>query len=330
MAEIPFPEWGAPPRSTETYQDRHHRGEVLDRVSTPHGEFTVLRCQPCVLNHVVPLPEEAWLQRYYAERFYRESHPDYLTRYEADRPWWSWVHTQTLALAEAALGQWRRPLRVLDVGTGPGLFLDVAQARGWETYGIEPNADVAVAASDRGHTVCYRTLREALDDLPIEPALLHLYEVLEHVPDPQEFLLQAAALLEPGGLLHVVVPNDYNVLQLDACARLDLPRWWVAPPEHLTYFSAKTLQLLVRRCGFDILELRGTYPLELFVLSGRNYVGDDALGRQCHQERMALELALDAAGLTDWLFGWYADNVAHPYRGGIGRELVLTARKREG
>src|SRR5882724_6400904 len=155
-----WPEWGAPPRSSETYQDRYHRGEVLDRVSTPHGDFTVLRCQTCIVNHVMPWPEEAWLRAYYADQFYAQAHPDYVSRYEHDRPWWTWVHTQTLQCAEAALGQWRRPLQVLDIGSGPGIFLDVAQARGWETYGLEPNADLAIAASDRGHAVYYTTLRE--------------------------------------------------------------------------------------------------------------------------------------------------------------------------
>src|SRR5882724_3733455 len=148
-----WPEWGAPPRSSETYQDRYHRGEVLDRVSTPHGDFTVLRCQTCIVNHVMPLPDEAWLLAYYREQFYQVSHPDYVARYEADRPWWTWVHTQTLEAAEAALGQWRRPLQVLDVGCGPGLFLDVAQARGWQTTGIEIDPTLAEAVRVRGHEV---------------------------------------------------------------------------------------------------------------------------------------------------------------------------------
>ena len=40
---------------------------------------------------------------------------------------------------------------------------------------------------------------------------------------------------------------------------------------------------------FDILHLETSYPLENFLLAGRNYVGNPALGRECHNERKAFE-----------------------------------------
>jgi 2-polyprenyl-3-methyl-5-hydroxy-6-metoxy-1,4-benzoquinol methylase len=331
---IPWPEWGSAPRGHEHYHDHHHSGEVLARVrNTPVGwpvgteaAWTVIHCTNCLLNHVVPRPDDATLRGYYQHVFYQQSKPEYVARYEEDRPWWEFWHGQTCEAAEAALGS---PAAVLDCGTGPGLFLDTAQARGWDTSGLELNLELANRAIARGHEIYHMSLGEFLTcrgDLTYD--LLHLYEVLEHVPDPQECVLEATALLRPNGLLHVVVPNDYNVLQLAACAKLDLPHWWVQPPEHLTYFTAKTLQLLLRRCGFDILDLRGTYPLEFALLEGRNYVGDDMLGREVHRERMRLELAMAQAGLTGHLLTWYRENVQHAYRGAIGRELVCLARKR--
>jgi 2-polyprenyl-3-methyl-5-hydroxy-6-metoxy-1,4-benzoquinol methylase len=154
--------------------------------------------------------------------------------------------------------------------------------------------------------------------------VLYLYETLEHQPCPEEFLLLCADMLAPGGVLVVVVPNDYNPLQLQAQQQLGIPRWWLAPPQHLHYFTPKTLQLLVRRCGFRIADMRGTYPLEQHLLTGENYIGNDMVGRKVHSARKAIELHA-VGNAEDW------DTLMAKYRGNlvdrIGREIVCIAQK---
>ena len=74
---------------------------------------------------------------------------------------------------------------------------------------------------------------------------------LEHVVEPREDLARAQALLRPGGLVVVAVPN-FGSRQARrfraAWFHLDLPR-------HRTHFTARGLELLLRESGFDAVEL---------------------------------------------------------------------------
>ena len=341
MTEIRYPEHGSPARSTDIYEWQGHRGEVLDTVQGSDGlEYRVIRCQGCILTHVAPIPSDDWLEDYYRSRFYQSSKPDYVSRYEEDRGWWQLWHqvtiNQALMLlrgsdAHADEQSWERTYHCLDIGTGPGIFLDVAKRSGWSTYGLEINKELQQRALGHEHLVYAKSLQAFLtnDFEPGSPGFdfVHAYEVLEHVPQPDVFLEQCYEMLKPGGVIAITVPNDYSTLQMAACKQFNLPRWWVAPPEHLNYFSPKTLQLLIRRSGFTIRELRGTFPLETFLFMGRPYVGNDEIGRVCHHERVRYEMNMAKAGLMDWLLDQYRHNVEHSYSYAVGREIVAIAQK---
>ncbi len=43
--------------------------------------------------------------------------------------------------------------------------------------------------------------------------MIHMNNVLEHIPDPHQFLMLAYEILKPAGLICITVPNDYNPLQ---------------------------------------------------------------------------------------------------------------------
>ena len=119
------------------------------------------------------------------------------------------------------------------------------------------------------------------------------------------------------------MPNDYSVLQLKAEEELDVgKRWWVAPPQHLNYFTPVSLSKLILRAGFDILEVRGTWPMEHYLFSGYNYIGNDQVGRMCHQNRMETEINIENQG--QWLL--QRSELQGLIGQGIGREVFILAR----
>lgn len=68
------------------------------------------------------------------------------------------------------------------------------------------------------------------------------WAVLEHLADPLAFLRRAADLLRPGGHVFMLVPN------LESLAiRLCGPRYRYVMPDHVNYFSARTLAALADR-----------------------------------------------------------------------------------
>lgn len=308
-------------------------------------EWSLIKCTTCLFSHIVPLPTYEYTFAYYQKKFYTESHPDYAALYEEDREWWTMHHVRTLHTALQLL-DYLGPYdnrSVLDIGCGPGLFLDTAKEKGWRTYGIELDRGMATENVRRGHRVSiYSIDNESVMDFVKQPMFhetmdfIEMYEVLEHVINPQKALLAAQAMLRKNGLIHIVVPNDFSPLQLMACSSHKIEPWWISVPEHLNYFTPATLQLLLRRCGFSPVLLMGTFPMEVFlvpcveVISCRPshpmvYVGDNTVGRQCHRIRKAWELERYEKGRTHELDYLYTQ-LMKLFR--IGREISVFAVKK--
>lgn len=341
-----WPEYGTYEQRGRTIMWGGHKGEVLAELT----DWSVMKCSPCNFMHVVPLPEQAWLDDYYREQFYTQSHPDYVERYERDREWWSLHHAYTVQRMRQLAGNASSEREtILDIGSGPGLFLDVARDAGMITYGMELDRHLVQQTIQRGHMVS--SIGIADDPLQRLPAFRHsfdsinMHEVLEHMRAPEAVLLNVYEMLKPGGILHIVVPNDFNPLQIAAInsyndnrvSRLDL--WWVAPPEHLNYFSPVSLKLLLNRCGFQPVEMHGTFPMESFMFPFWHpvtrhlnnptrhpvvYVGNDRLGRFCHQERIRFEIIEAKRQGMYGLISCYEQRLRE-HR--IGREISVFARK---
>jgi len=118
----------------------------------------------------------------------------------------------------------------------------------------------------------------------------------------------------------VNVPNDFTPAQQSAVTALGLPQWWVAPPHHLNYFNFASLASLLERHGFDVNARTTSFPMEQFLLMGMNYVADPQLGRACHKQRKAFDLALDNEARR----AYYQALAA----AGFGREAVVIGTKK--
>lgn len=336
-----YPEWGSAPRRPLVQFDGAHKGEWMESVIGPDpltGKsciYHIVRCEMCITTHVWPLPSDDALATYYKTTFYQTDKSDMVLRYERDRAWWEQcVHEPILRrcrMSDVLHSPEEQQPRFLDIGAGPGIALDVARnTLGWETSGIEPNHNLCAALRQRGHAMHVGMLdTDPSNALQFQKILgkfhcLYAYEVLEHQANPEDFLLACAEMLEDRGYLVIVVPNDYNPLQFSARKELGMAPWWLAPPQHLQYFTPKTLQLLVRRCGFTLKDMRGTYAMEKFLLRGHNYIGNDDIGRICHQQRIQEELFIMRSGLWGSYEKQMRRDLAEKRH---GREIVCIAQK---
>jgi 2-polyprenyl-3-methyl-5-hydroxy-6-metoxy-1,4-benzoquinol methylase len=296
-----------------------HRGEFLDR----KNGFDVINCQTCGFAHVVPLPSVEELEEVYRENYYQSEKPCYLAYAREDETWHQMSFGDRYALFEGLLRADRR--RILDVGTGPGFFLATGRDRGWTAQGMEPSRQAACHARELGLDIVEGFLsRETVTRLG-EYDVVHMSEVLEHVPDPAEIVRLARSVLAPSGLICISVPNDYNPFQ-DVLDKADgFPHWWVQPPHHLNYFNFATLSGLLERQGFEVVGKDTNFPMELFLLMGDNYVGNDATGRTLHAKRKRFDLAFVRAGRDDARRALYRALA----QAGLGRLAIVTARKRD-
>jgi SAM-dependent methyltransferase len=280
----------------------------------------IVDCGICGFRHAVPLPEPAALEHAYRENYYAEEKPTFLSYAGEDQAWAELAQIDRLEIFERALEPARRKL--LDIGSGPGFFLKTAQSCGWDVTGIEPSRQAAAHARGLGLQIVEGFFNADSATTLGHFDVVHMNNVLEHIPDPINLVSLARDLLNPGGIICINVPNDFSPFQLAAAATQQTGAWWLAPPHHLNYFDFASLCALLERLGFDVIERTTSFPMEAFVMMGDDYTGDPVLGRACHSKRKKFDLALDAAGLKNVRRAFYRALAQE----GIGREAVVIAR----
>lgn len=294
-----------------------HSGEVLHSVAG----FDVIDCESCGFRHIIPLPEEDELRELYRHDYHVKDKPLMLSHQLEDREWLDVGNDARLEKIEELLG---RVGSILDIGCGNGFFLQQAAERGWQARGVEPSEKAAEYARSQGLNVECAAFDQKCAAGTDRFDAVHLGDVLEHLPDPAAMLDLCRSILHPGGIIAVGVPNDYTPVQEILHKDLNTRPWWVAPPHHLNYFDRESLERLLQRKGFTPLHSEVSFPMELFLLMGRNYLEDSDLGRECHAMRKELELNLTRTGnrkFLDKLYRCFAE-------AGMGRTLLVLARRK--
>ncbi len=207
-----------------------------------HG---IERCTRCGLVYANPrAPEEAILARYSPDYFWHEYLPAIgAPEGRVDLDFVDRRYRPMLSLLRRHAPQGRR---LLEVGTGAGMFLKAAERAGWEVAGLELSEEGAAFARDRlGLDV--RQERAETMSFPAESFdVAVLFDVIEHLFDPRRVLESTRRALKPGGLIVISTPN------LNALTRQALGVDWavLSPLEHLYYFTAETLPRMLAAAGF--------------------------------------------------------------------------------
>ena len=227
--------------------------------------FEVVQCLACSLARTEPQPSAEELDRYYPSGYHRAT-----KRYRLglDRAL-SVVHRARIRRIEEMTGG---PGRVLDVGCGPGWFLDQMRRRGWKTQGIERSATAAQQAREVLYLdVGVQDLDELIADGVSFDAVV-LWHVAEHLHDPATTLRNVASLLRPGGVLMIAVPNFGSPE-----AKIGKAGWFhLDVPRHVFHFTSATLRPLLADAGLETREevhIAPEYDVFSFVQTMQNRMG---------------------------------------------------------
>jgi len=140
---------------------------------------------------------------------------------------------------------------VLEIGCGNGVFLSLLSMTHKITgVGIELNSKALAEAKSRGLNVVKCDLSAFVSQHSCVFDVVCHFQVLEHVPNPRQFIGDCCALLRPGGLLILGVPNGDGFLKLMDNNLLNMP------PHHISVFSRKTLQYVADLFSLDMVEIR--------------------------------------------------------------------------
>ena len=278
-----------------------------------------------------PKPAADELQRFYESKYYdplRKSAPgtsvgaiieaSAKNESDEDRAWRFETEHVDIAHYLEALAPGRR---VVDIGAGIGELVESLASRGFDALGIEPSQEASTFAQAAGRKVIASDLASFWGDSANHGAFhgVTLMNVLEHVPDPEATLRQLRDLLMPGGTLMIRSPNDFSPIQAAAVAARGLRKWWIANPDHISYFSHATIARLLQAEGFEVKIATCDFPIDWFLLMGRDYITTPKLGSECHAMRRTFERSLPASERRR-LYEALAS-------AGSGRNLIVYARK---
>jgi len=254
-----------------------HNGKVI----AEHDQGVVIDCQVCRYAHLFPLSTRT--EAYYREdRFYQHHSPaDWLSKEveEYNSGLWDSAYHRQAKLLFANF-----PL--LDVGCSTGTFLHFWRknyGKNTVSWGIEPSKMArkkSVVMSSKivpDYETFINSARSGWANFNVRLSL-----VLEHIPNPVEFLRQYVNILGNGNMM-IIVPNEFNPLQRRVGGN------WFVSDVHTNYFTSDSLLEVMQEAGLQVVYQTATFPTELFILMGLDHRGNDKLGRKLHRYRLLFE-----------------------------------------
>lgn len=149
----------------------------------------------------------------------------------------------------------RKQKKLLDIGCGIGVLVDLAEEKGFEAMGIDVSKEAIRAARENfkgkfvvGKFEKYR-FREKFD-------VIVLNHILEHISEPMEFLAKTKNLLTKKGIVVICSPN------YDSLTRWIFGNRWygLQPTQHVWQLTIGDTKRLLERCGFRVI---AEYPSSL-------------------------------------------------------------------
>lgn len=140
------------------------------------------------------------------------------------------------------------PGQILDVGSGKGDFLLMAQSEGVSAIGIDFSAENIAVAQRRGVECSQRDLRDFEADRRFR--FITAFHVIEHLADPKGFLEMLRGRIENDGAVYLSFPNvDRGTLRF-------MRDFGDFPPYHLNRVTVEGMHAVAERAGMTVVARR--------------------------------------------------------------------------
>ncbi|OGP88469.1 MAG: hypothetical protein A2156_03310 [Deltaproteobacteria bacterium RBG_16_48_10] len=136
--------------------------------------------------------------------------------------------------------------KVLDLGCGIGIFLELLKEEGLEAVGVDRNEAIVEKACRKGLHVIHSDLFDYLHQTGEEYDGIFCSHLLEHLPfEEVTRLVEAIAMrLLPGGTVVFVLPNPGSI-------RLHLFGFW-RDPEHIRFYTGNLIASVCQHYGLKV------------------------------------------------------------------------------
>jgi 2-polyprenyl-3-methyl-5-hydroxy-6-metoxy-1,4-benzoquinol methylase len=172
-----------------------------------------------------------------------------------DYPYFSGISQTSLVyfkeIAELAFRLFPDAQTVLDISANDASQLDAFKELGFKTYGIDPAENLYPISTSKGHIIHCGMFPPMPPSMDMTYDIITAENVVAHTPNPLTFLEGCRKIMHDGTFLIV------STSQADMVHGTEYDTIY---HEHISYFNAKSMQLLIERAGL-VLENVFTNPI---------------------------------------------------------------------
>lgn len=225
-------------------------GSRKSRIIFNGNPYKVVNCAICGLDYLNPRPQVKKIENFYQKNYFQSGlnssgYSDY-----------SILDNELVLEAQKRLKFIKRYVgkgTLLDVGCGYGHFLHQALKEGFDVMGVDISREAIKILKKRyGIPGFISNVKNGyLSKKHFN--IITGWDVVEHFSDPKASLSILSSTQKSNDYLFLTTPN------IDSLDARILGRYWYGfkrIPEHLYFFSAKTIELLMKKSGYEILDIK--------------------------------------------------------------------------
>lgn len=217
----------------------HYKVKAHDTKDPGNIEVAITQCTFCIAAWQWPL-----------QRTQAESVVEFLGAYEAQAKESYFDPTKRASIAELQrefiVNNFEVTGSLLDVGCGDGCFAKIMATHGWQVTGLDPALPPATETGTV-RLICGTFSALSADE---KYDVITLWDVLEHVENPLNLIVEARKWLAPNGLMVIETGNFQSSGRITGSED-----WWNYQLDHRWYLSPPQLVQLMTSAGLTDIRL---------------------------------------------------------------------------
>ena len=233
-------------------------------------------------NYIYPIPKKKILDDYYKNKYFKVnlSYKNKLRTEEEN-------YHKCMALSKIfMLNKKIKKLdkkNLLDLGAGKGTFLSNIKNHFKSCLGVDFSLENLVKKNKSKIKFVSMSAENFIKKDLKKFDVITLNNVLEHVPDPINFMKILKKNIKKNAYIIMTLPNDFSDLQKETNQRVNRKNYWLCAPEHLNYFNKKSFIYFSNKIGFKVIDAISDFPIELFLLKKDfDYTRNPKIGKKIH------------------------------------------------
>jgi len=229
------------------------------------NDFSFDECSKCKTLYVSPRPDKKYFDAYYtdsestkywASTFYKAT--------ETNRRKMLWKPKAKM-IKEKIEAFSPKTQKIIDIGGGYGIFIEeFLKISSLKHLVIEPSEYLSKVCEDKGLKVLVKFLEDIVEkDLPSIKKTFVSFELFEHLHDPKDFLDTLYDVMDKGDMFIFTTLSGMGV---------DIRTLWenakpVSPPMHLNFLNPKSVTILLKRVGFEVIEVTTPGKIDIDIMN---------------------------------------------------------------